>query len=76
MKLNDFERQSLNGLRKAVEEVYREAIKNKHKLVVGDYKGNSRWIDPAEELRKRSIRRRVLKQLRSNGAKIYSCKGA
>jgi hypothetical protein len=45
MKLSKFERQALDGLRNAVEEVYREAIKNKHKLVVGDYKGNPRWVD-------------------------------
>jgi hypothetical protein len=76
MKLGEFERQALNCLKEAVREVYRDAIRDKRKLVVGDYNGNPRWIDPAEVFRKRSIRRKVLKKLRSNGAKIYSRRGA
>jgi hypothetical protein len=66
MKLGEFERQCLNGLKKAVREVYREAIRDNRKLVVGDYKGNPIWIDPAEMFRKRSIKKRILKKLRAN----------
>jgi hypothetical protein len=72
MKLSKFERQALDGLRNAVEEVYREAIKNKHKLVVGDYKGNPMWIDPAEAYRKVFTKRKILKKLRSNAkSKVF-----
>lgn len=66
MKLSKFERESLNCLRSAVEEVYREAMREKRKLVVGDYKGNPRWIDAAEAYRKVYTRRKILKKLRSN----------
>jgi hypothetical protein len=76
MKLSKFERESLNCLRNAVEEVYREAMREKRKLVVGDYKGNPMWIDPAEAYRKVYTRRKILKKLRSNGGKIYSRTGA
>jgi hypothetical protein len=70
MILGEFERQSLQGLREAVREVYREAMRNNQKVVVGDYKGNPRLIDPSELFQKTTSRRRILKKLRSNGAKI------
>jgi acyl-[acyl carrier protein]--UDP-N-acetylglucosamine O-acyltransferase len=65
LKLSEFERQSLEGLRKAVREVYREAMRNNQKVVVGDYKGNPRLIDPSEAFKKTTHRRRILKKLRS-----------
>ncbi|HOI25633.1 MAG TPA: hypothetical protein PK581_08635 [Caldisericia bacterium] len=70
MKLSNFERQSLNCLKEAVEEVYREAMRDNRKLVVGDYKGNPRLIDPSEAFKKVSTRSKILKKLRSNGAKM------
>jgi glutamine synthetase type III len=73
MKLGEFERQSLQGLREAVREVYREAMRNNQKVVVGDYKGNPRLIDPSEAFKRTTHRRRVLKKLRSSVPKKAKC---